>query len=64
MVQGSLSDLRRQDAIIVNDVGAKTRLIKRPKEGGRKPVPLQIGDILEINDHRTIVVGICRVSPT
>jgi putative ABC transport system permease protein len=64
MVQGSLSDLRRQDAIIVNDIGARTRLAKRPKEGGGKPVPLQIGDILEINDHRTIVVGICRVSRT
>lgn len=64
MIQGSLSDLRRQDAIIVNDVGAKTRLAKRLKEGGGKPVPLQIGDILEINDHRAIVVGICRVSRT
>ena len=64
MVQGSLSDLRRQDAIIVNDVGAKTRLAKRPKEGGGKPISLQIGDILEINDHRAIVVGICRVSRT
>ena len=30
MIQGSLSDLRRQDAIIVNDVGARTRLAKRP----------------------------------
>jgi len=64
MVQGSLSDLRRQDAIIVNDVGARTRLAKRLKEGGGKPIPLQIGDILEINDHRAIVVGICRVSRT
>jgi putative ABC transport system permease protein len=64
MVQGSLSDLRRQDAIIVNDVGARTRLAKRFKEGGGKPIPLQIGDILEINDHRAIVVGICRVSRT
>jgi putative ABC transport system permease protein len=64
MIQGSLSDLRRQDAIIVNDIGARTRLAKRLKEGGGKPVPLQIGDILEINDHRAIVVGICRVSRT
>jgi putative ABC transport system permease protein len=63
MIQGSLSDLRRQDAIIVNDVGAKTLLAKRPKEGG-KPIPLQIGDALEINDRRAVVVGICRVSRT
>jgi putative ABC transport system permease protein len=64
MLQGSLSDLRRQDAIIVNDVGAKTRLAKRPKERGSKPIPLQIGDALEINDRRAVVVGICRVSRT
>jgi putative ABC transport system permease protein len=64
MIQGSLSDLRQQDAIIVNDVGAKTRLAKRSKERGGKPIPLQIGDALEINDRRAIVVGICRVSRT
>jgi putative ABC transport system permease protein len=64
MIQGSLSDLRQQDAIIVNDIGAKTRLAKRSKEGGGKPIPLQIGDTLEINDRRALVVGICRVSRT
>jgi putative ABC transport system permease protein len=64
MLQGSLSDLRRQDAIIVNDVGAATRLAKRPKDPRGKPVPLQVGDTLEINDHRAVVVGICRVTRT
>lgn len=64
MLQGSLSDLRRQDAIIVNDVGAATRLAKRPKDSGGRPVPLQVGDTLEINDHRAVVVGICRVTRT
>ena len=64
MIEGSLSDLRQQDAIIVNDIGARTRLAKRPKERGGKPIPLQIGDTLEINDHRAVVVGICRVSRT
>jgi putative ABC transport system permease protein len=64
MIQGSLSELRRQDAIIVNDIGARTRLAKRPKERGGKAIPLQIGDTLEINDHRAVVVGICKVSRT
>jgi putative ABC transport system permease protein len=64
MIEGSLSDLRRQDAIIVNDIGARTRLAKRPKERGGKAIPLQIGDTLEINDHRAVVVGICKVSRT
>jgi putative ABC transport system permease protein len=64
MIQGSLSDLRQQDAIIVNDVGARTRLAKRSKEPGGRPIPLQIGDTLEINDRRAVVVGICKVSRT
>jgi len=64
MIEGSLSDLRRQDAIIVNDVGARTRLAKRPTEAGAKPIPLKVGDTLEVNDHRAVVVGICRVSRT
>ena len=64
MIEGNLSDLRRQDAIIVNDVGAATRLAKRPKVAGGKPTPLQVGDVLEINDRRAVVVGISRVSRT
>lgn len=64
MIQGNLSDLRQQDAIIVNDVGAHTRLAKRPRGKGDKPIPLKIGDTLEINDRRAVVVGICRVSRT
>jgi putative ABC transport system permease protein len=64
MVEGNLTDLRTQDAIIVNDVGAKTRLAKPPRFPGGPREPLQIGDTLEINDHRAVVVGICRVSRT
>jgi len=64
MIEGSLSDLRRQDSIIVNDVGAATRLARPPREPGGRKIPLQVGDVLEINDKRAIVVGICRVSRT
>jgi len=64
MIEGILSDLRRQDSIIVNDVGARTRLAGLPKFPGGKRVPLKVGDTLEINDHRAVVVGICRVSRT
>jgi putative ABC transport system permease protein len=63
MILGSLSDLRQQDGIIVDDIGARTRLAKKPKERG-KSIPLQIGDALEINDRRAVVVGICRISRT
>jgi putative ABC transport system permease protein len=62
MVKGSLADLRMQDSIIVNEVGARTRLAQ-PLSGGRSR-SLDIGDTLEINDHRAVVVGICRVSRT
>lgn len=62
MIQGQLSDLRRSDAVIVDVVEAHIRLAKPPSRPGGKPIPLQVGDILELNDHRAVVVGICKVS--
>jgi putative ABC transport system permease protein len=62
MLEGRLEDLRQSQGIIVDDVGRRTRLARRGPDG--KPVPLQIGDSLELNDHRAVVVGICRVSRT
>lgn len=64
MLRGKLADLRTQDSIIVNDVGAATRLAKKPAQPGGRPIPLDVGDVLEINDRRAVVVGICRVSRT
>ena len=64
MLEGKLSDLRQLDSIIVNQVGATTRLAKPPAVTGGKREPLKVGDTLEINDHRAVVVGICRVSRT
>lgn len=62
MLEGSLYDLRQADSIIVNDVGANGLLAKRGPDGQR--IPLKIGDVIELNDHRARVVGICRVSRT
>jgi len=62
MVQGKLTDLRRADGIIVNDVGAAGMLAHAGKDG--KTVPLKVGDALELNDHRAVVVGICKVART
>lgn len=70
MVEGSLADLRRADGVIVDIVGASTRLAKLPRDErgepvpGAKPVPLRIGDTLELNDRRAVVVGICRSGRT
>jgi putative ABC transport system permease protein len=62
MLQGKLADLRRSDAVIIDDVGAAGKLAKVLPDG--KKVPLKVGDTIELNDHRGIVVGICRVSRT
>jgi putative ABC transport system permease protein len=62
MVAGQLADLRRADGVIVDTVGAEDKLAK-PLPNGKK-IPLKVGDMLELNDHRAIVVGLCRVSRT
>ncbi|MBN8644128.1 MAG: FtsX-like permease family protein [Planctomycetes bacterium] len=70
MVEGSIADLRKADGVIVDVVGASTRLAKIPRDAdgkpirGAKPEPLKIGDTLELNDRRAVVVGICRNSRT
>jgi putative ABC transport system permease protein len=62
MLQGSISDLRIADSVIVNIVGAKEKLAHILPDGTR--VPMKIGDRLELNDHRAVVVGICDVTRT
>ncbi len=62
MLQGSLADLRRSDGVIVDAVGARGKLARVLPDGKR--VPLRIGDTLELNDHRAIVVGICKITQT
>jgi putative ABC transport system permease protein len=70
MVQGRLSDLRRAESVIVDEVGANGKLAKVPTDAkgdpisGASPIPLKIGDSLELNDHRATVVGICHNSRT
>ena len=62
MIEGNLADLRRSEAVIVDDVGAAGKLAHVNADGST--TPLKIGDTLELNDHRAIVVGLCRVSRT
>ena len=63
MVEGKLEDLRRADSVIVDIVGAQDKLAHQ-QNGVGKSIPLKIGDVLELNDHRATVVGICRVGRT
>jgi putative ABC transport system permease protein len=60
MVEGKLSDLRQSDAIIVDDISIHGKLARTLPDGRREP--LRIGDTTELNDHRAVVVGICKVS--
>jgi len=69
MVAGNLADLRRADGVIVDEVGAHDKLAKKVFDASGKEIPslrrsIAIGDTLELNDNRAIVVGICKVSRT
>jgi putative ABC transport system permease protein len=64
MVEGSLEDLRRSEGVIVDAAMAKDKLSKPPTVPGGPRIPLKVGDTLEINDHRSVVVGMCETSPT
>ncbi|MDZ4771759.1 MAG: ABC transporter permease [Planctomycetota bacterium] len=64
MIEGRLDDLRRSESVIVDENGAQGKLAKPAAVPGGKPEPLKVGDTLELNDHRAVVVGICRVGRT
>jgi putative ABC transport system permease protein len=52
---GSLADLRRPDAVMMDEAGFHYLW---PGE------PLRAGRVLEMNDHRAVLVGICKASRT
>ena len=64
MLEGKIDDLRRSDSVIVDIDGASEKLGKPSLIPGGKPIPLKIGDSLELNDRRAIVVGIAKVTRT
>jgi putative ABC transport system permease protein len=64
MLKGKLEDLRRSDSVIVDIDGATDKLGKPSPTPGGKPIPLKVGDTLELNDRRATVVGISKVTRT
>lgn len=64
MLEGAVEDLRRSDGVIVDIDGAQDKLGKPSPTPGGKRIPLKVGDSLELNDHRAIVVGIAKVTRT
>ena len=53
MIVGSLDDLRQPDAIIIDKAGYEYMW---PGE------PYQMGRVIQLNDHRAILVGVCKAS--
>lgn len=60
MLEGNIFDLRREGGVIVDTYSANGLLAKTSSDG--KIVPIKIGDSFEINNHRAVVVGICKVT--
>ena len=55
MLVGSLGDLRRPDAVILDERGFQFLFPGQP---------LRVGWTVEMNDRRALVVGICKSSPS
>jgi putative ABC transport system permease protein len=64
MIQGKAENLRRADGIIVSEEGANDKLANPPRYPGGPKIPLKMGQELELNNHRAIVVGIARTTRT
>ena len=58
MVQGQLLDLRRSQAVIVDRLAAEGKLARPAATPGGPRRPLVVGDTLEMNDQRAVVVGL------
>jgi len=54
IVIGKLSDLKQPDSVIIDEAAFNYLWPKQP---------MRIGMELEMNDHRAVVVGICKASP-
>lgn len=55
MTFGSLADLRTPDAVIMDEAGYQYLWPNQP---------FQPGKVIEMNDHRAVIVGLCKASPT
>jgi putative ABC transport system permease protein len=55
ITSGSLSDLRAPDAVIMDESGWQYLWPDEPFRRGR---------VIEMNDHRAVIVGLCKSSPT
>lgn len=61
ILQGRLEDLRRHQAVMVDQEAAK-RLLRIKIPGTNETRPLGVGDVIEINDKRAVVVGYVKTT--
>jgi putative ABC transport system permease protein len=55
IIVGNLADLRKPDAVIIDEAGYRYLWPDKPFE---------LGGTFEMNDRRAVLVGICKASPT
>jgi len=60
MIEGSIMDLRHPEGVIVDKYSARETLAHVNADGSKSP--LKVGNELEINGKRALVVGICDVT--
>ena len=60
LLEGSLRDLHRKGGIIIDVFSANGSLATVLPNGTK--VPLKVGDSVEINHHRAVIVGICKIT--
>lgn len=64
ILEGTIEELRFPDAIFVNRIGATTKLASKGKSKNGSKIPLRVGDVVQLNDNRAYVQGICETSRT
>lgn len=65
LLQGSLEDLRRPDAVLIETRGANKQLLQPdPAAGPGKKRPLGVGEEMELNEKRAVVVGVAQTKPS
>lgn len=61
MLAGKVGDLRRPDAVIVDKAGYE--YLWPDEVDSIKTQGYQLGKVFEMNDHRCVLVGVCKASP-
>lgn len=61
LIEGHIQDLRREGGVIIDSNAANNILVTESSEGTQSP--LKLGDVLEINGRRAVIVGIGKITP-